>query len=118
MASSRPPPCATLAATRNAKYALERRLLNSRLHEAGQRHSMRNFTNQLTGLTMAVVPEARQRIAQRFNAGLRVANGRQVPKGRQSTARSISAVPSGRDLFLRSDPALKRWAILGCPFGT
>ena len=63
----------------------------------------------------------RMKIARRFNAG----NGAidpQVPEGRPkrpagcSTFRS--AVPTGLGLPFAAHPALKRWAIIGCPFGT
>ena len=54
-------------------------------------------------------------IAQRFNVGI-IAEESRVPKGRLHTG--TSTVPSGRFDRTRSYPTLKRWAILGCPFGT
>jgi hypothetical protein len=44
------------------------------------------------------------KIARRFNAGCRLPSA-QVPKGRLKVPKDV-------------DPALTRWAIVGCPYGT
>ena len=61
-------------------------------------------------------------IARRFNAGN---DGPEdpVPKGRLKSCVEVEAVgdstvPSGLDAVASCHPALKRWAIVGCPSGT
>ena len=44
--------------------------------------------------------------------------GRPSPEGTAEFATSVSAVPSGLGRLRRPNPALKRWAIIGSPFGT
>jgi hypothetical protein len=66
------------------------------------------------------VPQTRPTIAQRFNAGCWSASPAESRQGRQNPlpACAASFVPAGTRFAPASTPALKRWAILGCPYGT
>src|SRR5687767_11657090 len=60
------------------------------------------------------------KIARRFNAGKRVGKTK-VPKGRPNQAEKEALIfnrPFGTYRLFASNPALKRWAIVACPFGT
>jgi len=68
-------------------------------------------------MPLSPVPEGHLTIARRFNAG---GDGERdlVPKGRLKRVLVFNR-PFGTDwLYGRAHPALKRRAILGCPFGT
>ena len=66
----------------------------------------------------AVSRRENPRIARRFNAGS-VVDPIRVPKGRLNAPAGALLQPSLRDLSRAVvAPALKRWAIFNCPFGT
>ena len=65
------------------------------------------------------VPEGHMTIAQRFNAGFKASKPPKPRQGRPKPGYRIVLSPLwGYRPFTTRSPALKRWAILGCPFGT
>lgn len=73
------------------------------------------FQNLFSG----TVPEGHLEIAQRFNVGSR-AKVRTRPEGTVDAAgRPLQlSRPCGTRSYRLANPALKRWAIAGCPSGT
>jgi hypothetical protein len=61
------------------------------------------------------VPEGHLKIARRFNAGM-ASRASQVPKGRLNSINHFSR-PFGNSDGVAGYPALKRRAILECPYG-
>ena len=80
------------------------------------RDSLDQCHDLLLVMSAGYVPEGHLKIARRFNAGME-AEASRVPKGRLKHVSHFSR-PFGT-LDLRAiDPALKRRAILECPYGT
>ena len=81
--------------------------------------SMKVMPNpQLSKSRGALVPEAQMTIAQRFNAGLK-ATGGSSPAGTAEIIDWQFGRPCGtNEITSWFNPALKRWAIVGCPCGT
>jgi hypothetical protein len=94
--------------------------------------ALRESSNDLTQLHWRGSSSSRSDaliIAQRFIAGYQHHHGSEVPEGRLNPKRAAQCSvhvsvetfngPSGTGGFIRhSDPAINRWAIVNCPYGT